>query len=239
MNHDILLPANETKDIIETLCIYRSESIFFNNLIAANKEWKTTEISIKNIYLKLPRLIILSIDANGTINFDVDNYFNVNNIDNYVPYEIANWKLALDQIYFKEILKQPLPQLQNLTLIQILAVWRFISSMIREVKTQIPELNLISHSQELLQYSPVFSQNNLVSLMCSGFQLTSEQAIKIIELFTFKGKPRDDLWYRPLIKVNEDKLTMIFDSLKSPNLLRCIEKWLEEGWLKKVSYPIY
>ena len=236
-HQDLLLPANQMKAVIETICLYRSEAILATNSFVLCKEWSNLEKNDKEIFLKRPRITILSINKNGEMEFGINNYFNLENIDKCVPHEIGLLMLVLEKNYFKNLLTESLPELHNLTLIQILEAWTFISSMMREIKNQIPELDKILHSQDLLQYSPVFSQNNLVNLMSRTLRLTSEQAVKIIELLTFKGESRDDLWYRPLIKVSEEKLTMIFASLESQNLIRCVEKWLEEGLSKKGKLP--
>ena len=197
--------------------------------------WEEWPEHVKQKIINKPRISAKLNDENNS-KLEIDS-FTPSKMAGEMPQEFPLQMIA-EEIYFNDILEQPLPKLKDLTLRQILESWRLISTLSQEIQTIIvssTNLNNISDlndTSELLRYSPTFSKEHLVELVSKTIYLDYSQALTVVDLLTFKGNPRDDLWYRPLIDLGEDDMTMIITCMQYPNLLRSLEQWMREGKLK-------
>lgn len=237
---DKICAANEEAEATDTVSIYWREYIQQLKVEKWYKEWLNIPKQIRAILYYQPRRIsIKPINKMGEVELEFSNDLKDLRL---IPHQNLVILFLKENPYIHDLINEPLPQLLNLTLQQILNGWQMISSIVDSIEKKI-KFDKISNEEDLRLYSPVFSKAKLVKLMQDELSITSEQAIKIIELITFRElqennklqKKYDDLWERPLVKVNEEQLTIVIKALKLPELSRFVRKWLEEGGLTEVN----
>lgn len=237
---DTMCAANKEAEATDTVSIYWREFIQKSKTTRWHEEWLKIPKQIRAILYYQPRSIsIKPINQMGEVELEFSNDLKDLRL---IPHQNLVILFLKENPYIRDLINEPLPKLLYITLEQILKGWQMISSIVDSIEKKI-KFDKISNEEDLLLCSPVFSKANLVKLMQDELSITSEQAIKIIELITFReeqenAKYYDDLWERPLVKVNEDQLTIIIKALKVPELSRFVRKWLEEGGLTKVNDKI-
>jgi hypothetical protein len=227
--YDFLVSSNLEEYELYEINLLRWITISQVSLI---EEWRSLPNEIKHEVLSLPRLSVTLENNNHEISLGVQ--APLISLQKTFPClsDISLCVFMKQDCYPQSIFNEPFPNFGEITLSQILSVWRFIATMASNVRAEFPEVENIPIENNLLCFSPVFSRTKLINLITRVIpSVNIEQASKVIELMTFRNH-RDDLWYRPLITTGEDQLTAIFMALDSPNLSRIVSEWMREGGLE-------
>ncbi len=227
---DLIIPNEFKKGIQHHKSLSWRNELNQMNYIQALEDWQNMPIQEKYRLLILPILEIAQIDDNNNIKLNSSNIYSVKDV---FPSEIAAMAITLNNICYHELLRKPCPNFNNLTLLEILNYWKFISPLASQLINKTLS-NKFSFSKDvLLKASPTFQKQDLLQITLKTFDFSYEQANAIIDLFTFTGEYGNDLWCQPLIKVDENSFTVIYSCLKRPNLLRSLGTWLEKSGLEQ------
>ena len=229
-NIDIIVPNDFNKGDAHRVSLTWRDEIDGARLIKAFTDWDNMNKAEKDRLLKLPIVEVEYIDSNGNIKLGVSDRYK---IQNRFPFEKILGAITLNNICYQELLKEPCPDFENLSLFQILLYWQFISPLAEQINNKLSSKTNILKLDDLLQYSPLISKKDLIKLTINVFNITEKQAYRIVDVFTFESKYEDDLWCQPLVRINEDSFTVVIKSLQYPNLVRCLDSWLDRsGWKK-------
>lgn len=227
----VIRPANPDKFLKHYVSLSWNEEMLVSQSMLAIKDWKSLIVTEKHKLLIKPILKVEHITQKGELKFKISNRYQT---PETLPLEIAVIEMAINKTHYQKLLKKPCPNFYGLILSDLLSCWRFISPIVSQIESKKHLPNNISDKEKLLRYSPTFLKEDLVTLIMEAFsRLTKEQALTIVNLFTYTGKNKDDIWCQPLVKVDDKRLTVVNTSLKLPNLLRCLDSWVEKsGWSK-------
>jgi hypothetical protein len=231
---EVMVPADFLREEIYQVNLHRWESIS----IGLQDEWLNMSNKNNCSTLDLPHITVNGENSSQNIHLDI---CKGREIDLPSLQGSPNISLALflqQDFYHEDIFDKPLPKFggfgsQALTLRKILAAWRLIATMASDIQVHLPQVENTLTQCNLFEFSPVFLRTELAEIVSQTIcDVDYRQAIGIIELLTFENDYEQDLWHRPLIKVDNEKLTLIILALKSPNLSRLVSHWMEKGGVK-------
>lgn len=223
---DFLVPSNFDKEELYEINLLRWGTIFSCTSII---EWQSLTAKDKNRISAIPRISVKATNDHQK-KIELYSFTASHDLTHPISADLAFQAFLKQDCYPKSIFNMPLPKLKKITLNQLIRAWRFISTMTIDVSAQFPKTNSKLTQSESLNFSPVFSYNSLIDLLLKSDQsLSKVQSSEILNLLTFRNA-RDDLWHRPLIKVNEDQFTVILAVLEgTPNPSRLVSGWMNSG----------
>ncbi|MFT4067967.1 hypothetical protein [Paraburkholderia sp.] len=132
--------------------------------------------------------------------------------------------------YYQSFLDEPLPQLMQFTLNQMIMCWRFLQSLAIAILTSV-KAGATANPTDLLRFSPKISERLLCRTLAKTLSMDSERARQLINTFVFSGDNSQDLWLQPLMRVGED-FCLIVPCIHSAKLERIVEGWMRQGGLE-------
>jgi hypothetical protein len=93
------------------------------------------------------------------------------------------------------------------------------------------DLDEAASIDDLRTCAPVLRGDDIVAAVRSGTGLSLETARRALEVLTFNGTPRDDLWRKPFVRLAEDSYVVLYAALGVPNLAFLIDGWMRDGGL--------
>jgi hypothetical protein len=139
--------------------------------------------------------------------------------------------IAAEELYWNEILLQPLPKIANLTIRDLLSVWTILGSLGSVLEADFTEDTGVNTIRKLLEFAPVIPVSELKEAVVRATGLQYSKVLIALDLFFFKGNVREDPWFRPIIQLPNEECTVIIPGLTVPNLIRSIESWMRDGGL--------
>jgi hypothetical protein len=144
-------------------------------------------------------------------------------------------KILIEQGYYGNLLKTPLPNFANFNLDQIIDGWRLLHSLASTCFDNI-KASYKSGSDEfidansLLKFSTRVSEKILVATFAKALNLKPKRSKELINVFVFTGSTSQEIWSQPIIFIDEYYYPII-SALTSVHLLRIIESWMRQGGL--------
>src|SRR5262249_16854189 len=80
-------------------------------------------------------------------------------------------------------------------------------------------------------FAPIFNRSEIVDVVAQCSAVSIPVATAIVDALTLTGTPREEIWFRPFVPLDGNKLTFVVAALRFPNVLRSIEEWLGFGGL--------
>ena len=139
-------------------------------------------------------------------------------------------------VYYDNILNESIRDLAGATADQLISVRLVLRQIAQAVIETLPSSDGVSVAETLLEFAPVLSRSSLRDLLKELTpNLTREQANQILEFFTFgsDSKTSGDLWFRPFVRLGQDRVLAVLAPLASGNLEREIETWFSRLHLVK------
>jgi hypothetical protein len=146
-----------------------------------------------------------------------------------IPLEMV-YRIVAEELYMADILEEPLPKLSNLTAKQLLRAWTGLSPIARLLSERFPDASQDSFGS-VLEHAPMIRRFALVKAVAQLIDVNRPIAEGIVDTLTLTGTPKEEIWFRPFVPVEDDKLSVFTPALAAPNLLRSIEEWLRLGGL--------
>jgi len=144
--------------------------------------------------------------------------------------EISALRMHATEPYYDELLEEPLESLDGLTLSEIIDAWSVVS------RAAIVLIDLVDakyadcdHPRTLSpEYAPVLQRDALVDALSAAAGIRKHAGNRIVEFFTFRGKPGQEVWAQPLIPVGPNTVVPAFAAVVSPNLRRLVDVWMRQ-----------
>jgi hypothetical protein len=138
------------------------------------------------------------------------------------------------RFYTDDLLTQPVPSLENLTIKDLLIARRILAALGNALQTRLlAELSL--PARELFLFAaPLISYSSLQKALHSALRHLSTKAIRaLVSSFIFGGKTLDsrNLWFRSLVNLGGDHLIALAQPLMGLNLELAIDDWSSQGKL--------
>lgn len=135
--------------------------------------------------------------------------------------------------YYSELLEETLPSFGGLTLSSVLDGWMVISraSLLLVEHMAKKEKRLAPDSPAhmwLPEYAPVLRVDALVEALASAAGIKPADGKRLVEFFTFRGQPGQEVWASPLVPVGTTTVAPVFGAAVSPNLRRLVDVWMRQ-----------
>ena len=138
------------------------------------------------------------------------------------------------RFYSHDLLTQPIPSLENLTIKDLLIGRRILAALGNALQARLlAELSLPA-KQLFLFAAPLISYSSLQKALHTAIRHLSTKAIRaLLSSFIFGGKTLDsrNLWFRPLVNLGGDHLIALAQPLMGLNLELAIDDWSSQGKL--------
>lgn len=221
---DLVRPYDIEREIIQAISIYRRDSLLSEVMSYPVYNWQEIDPMTKLSILNKPQIIQIE-QAQNSYRF----VSGVSLKDTGLPPSRSVIQFAAQEVYFDTLLDIQLPKLANLTIRTLIDCWSYLSTLAPAIKAHIPNLAGLPGPDDLLLFSPAFNRGHIEQELSRSVGINRVQAKQALQLFTFSGTPREDMWFKPFIPVNNNQLTAITITLEFPNLLRSIDYWMKEG----------
>jgi hypothetical protein len=142
-------------------------------------------------------------------------------------------KAFANEPYYFELLGEPLPSLDGLTLHDVMNGWTIVSQASRVLAQSVaarhsarpPAEQAPAHTW-LPEYAPVLQVDALVRALVAAAGFSQAAAKNLVEFLTFRGEPRTELWAKPLVPVGPSTVAPVFAAVSRPNLRRLVDIWM-------------
>jgi len=162
-------------------------------------------------------------------------------------------RVLASEFYLAELFHEPLPNVEELTLVTLLDAWQVLSSITesvyekiidakdlnnRDTASEIDEVNTDDTEdeflsiKELFEYAPKIPEQELVDNLTSTLPITPSEATSIIDLFTFSSNDGSGLWDAPLIPAGDGRVVPLLLPLLSPRLIKVSQVWAKRGGIQ-------
>lgn len=220
---DAIVPPASNVHISKIIGQHRSDTLLMELAWRSIMLWRTLPPELKEIELK--RLRVTRVNRTKTkceikLGHSEDSPF--------PPLSLVV-ALAAEELYWNEILVQPLPRIENVTIREILVAWDILTTLGAVLKEDIPKDTEVKTIDKLIQFAPTFPKSELINAVRKATVLSESKASSIVNLFIFHGDVRTDPWFRPVIPLSEERCTVLIPALTVPNLVRSIESWMKAG----------
>jgi hypothetical protein len=135
--------------------------------------------------------------------------------------------------YYSELLEEPLALLDGLTLSSVLDAWMVISRaalvLVERVAKDDAQIAPDSPARSWLpEYAPVLQIDALVQALFAAAAIRPADGKRLVEFFTFRGAPGQEIWASPLVPVGSTTVAPVFAAVVSPNLRRLVDIWMRQ-----------
>lgn len=136
--------------------------------------------------------------------------------------------------YYGELLEERLETLQGLTLSALIDAWTVLSRAAHVLVQSIGDKHARNLGDDrahtwLPEYVPTLQVDALVNALAAAAGIKRPQGRRIVEFFTFRGEPGQEVWAQPLVPVGPDTVAPIFAAVVSPNLRRLVDVWMRQA----------
>lgn len=138
--------------------------------------------------------------------------------------------LLAEELYWNELLIEPLPKLAGLTVRDVLAGWDFVSSLGWSLFETLPSTDRPTDARTLLDFAPAIAEPSLRRELQRHTGLGSTEVDRLVALFSVvPGDAKTDPWFTPIVPVGSGKACLVVPAATVTNGVRLIEYWLRKG----------
>jgi len=135
--------------------------------------------------------------------------------------------------YYEELLGEASPAAGGLTLSSVLDAWTVISRsalvLVENLSSKDEQIDPLRPAHTWLpEYAPVLQVDALIQALTSAANIKPADGKRLIEFFTFRGTPGQEIWASPLVPVGTKTVTPVFAAVVSPNLRRLVDVWMRQ-----------
>ena len=123
------------------------------------------------------------------------------------------------------LLGKKLASFRNLTLSQLLDAYDLLSLIPEQVATCLPKDSGIKRPEDLLSWPPIFSKKELIKAFGDALNAQESQASWLVEFMTHTRSVREQLWFKPIVQVGGDELTVLLPAVQGVHFARLLD-WL-------------
>ncbi|QCW25862.1 hypothetical protein FE772_09505 [Lysobacter enzymogenes] len=136
--------------------------------------------------------------------------------------------------YYGELLKERQESLQGLTLSTLIDAWTVLSRTAQLLVQSLNEKHPLNIGKDkahtwLPEYAPTLQIGALVEAMTVAIGIKEHEGRRIVDFFTFRGEPGQEIWAQPLVPVGTDTVTPVFSAIVHPNLRRLVDVWMRQA----------
>ncbi|MCX2918730.1 hypothetical protein ORK51_00845 [Stenotrophomonas rhizophila] len=136
--------------------------------------------------------------------------------------------------YYESLLNDRLPLLNGLSLSILLDAWTVLSCTASVMLKGIGQ----KHEQVIGDnrvrvwmpgYVPTLQVEALADALETAAAIKKPDGRRVIEFFTYRGEPGQEIWAQPLVPVGSETVAPVFAAIVSPNLRRLVDVWMRQA----------
>lgn len=148
--------------------------------------------------------------------------------------ELSVLRAYATEPYYGALLEERLEGLQGLTLSALIDAWTVLSSAAHVLVQSLDEKHAHNlgdgHAQVFFPtYAPTLKVDALVDALVTAAGIRRPEGLRIVEFFTFRGEPGQEIWSQPLAPVGQGVVAPVFAAMVSPNLRRLVDVWMRQA----------
>lgn len=206
-------------------------------LVSLNRKMKlesNDSVFNNNVYLGKRKVVCYKSEGGGDIVLKNLSSLEKIEIDTYNSMNYKAFKLRSD--FPKDFIYKEINSLE-FTIDNVLDVFIHLVVFSRDVYKSLNEVS--DRSKNIIDACPVFKVSKLAKKLEVALDIKYEKVLNIIKFLSFENK-KDNLWSQPIVKLNNNYLTILLSSIVAPNIGRLIEYWLKKAFddisKKGISY---
>lgn len=140
-------------------------------------------------------------------------------------YTIPILQMMLTPQHAEPLLTKRIAGFQDLTLSQVVSAYDLISQIPDQVEMFLPTGGEVMRPEDWLTWPPVFSKTELTKALAGALGANISQSEWLLELMTHTRSVREQCWFRPLVNLGGDELTVVLPAVDGINYARLFD-WL-------------
>jgi hypothetical protein len=218
-----LVPRTPNLEIARIASTYRRSALALDSYLGFLRWWKYTLSRAQREQLCTIRLV-----NDLTISDDKVEHISIGRAVRTVERHTSS-VAALQEIElgpYRSMLDTPLPELDGLTLRQLLQGWQFLQSL----ASKLHAFSTAGDREDtsFFSFAPLIRGKVLVAALSDALQVPRSQGVRLLKALTFTGKRAQELWAQPLVQSNSDFLVVI-PCIHAIHLTRVLEAWMRQG----------
>jgi hypothetical protein len=229
--YELVIDSDINAAINRAVSDYRRQSLILQFTTQSMFEWQhsLSEETKRDIYRNAFEIKIERINKKKKLFFCPMQY------RAEIPPDFLQFRLLAEESYFHQLRTVKLPKYQNFTLDQLLSAWEIMHGVASKLFSMFPMDSGVHKLNKLLQYAPTIEKDELAKLFSQSIQISHEEGKQLVNFFIFPGTPREEVWFYPLVEVDEKKVCPVISAVLHPNLLRSIDHWLARSGIDFAS----
>ena len=225
----LLVPGDEAERGSFAIGAFRRDMLVVDSAMLLMREWSNYSLRLRvELWTSTPA-IAEEVDAPGVPHLIVQE----RKVDTKSYPPDLGQRLQAEELYHIQLKHTPLPKLSNISIHTLLDAWSVLYPLADIATRRAGEAEPTDSLTRIQDFAPLFDERELVGALAAALSIDLRMAAIALEVFIFEGKVRAalDLWNAPFVRVAPNKLTVVVEALRSPNLLRSLEKWAVYGGL--------
>lgn len=220
---DVIHPPRSLEYESVELSQYRRDLHLLELSWQISRLWDSFSIEVKQEELNKPRII-------GIERIGKKKRFKIGPLSDFstAPSSFM-MRISAEQMYWDELLVQPLPNIQPITIRDLLQIWDVLSSLGVVLEHRLREDTGAATVNSLMEFAPKIEIREIINAIIKATSMSYDRVSKAVELFSYSGSAKQDPWVTPLIPISSKECCVIIPALTVPNLIRSIENWMKEG----------
>lgn len=141
---------------------------------------------------------------------------------------ISVTRIMLTHEYLEPLNHKPRPEFAGLCIAQVLDAYELLSHLPDQILTFLPRKMEIHGIEEARRYTPKLDRSELKTAFQKALAIRDTQAIWLIDYLTFNASVREQLWFKPLVKLSDSLLGLVVPAVDGVNFLRLTDHLLKE-----------
>lgn len=215
---------NKSIDLQTAIGTRRREALLMEYNIRVEGFLKSREFFVLSVLLNKPYVSKISVNNKSEITLEIKK-IGLNWIyPDHTSYFLMSYFLLLENMG-AEFLSAKMGIFKGLSINDLMNFWFFISPLGNILNKLTNDEN--TPKNKAISYN--IDKKYLYQTIRSTLGFTKEQAECVVDLFTYSKMGEGDLWLRPFIPVSDNKLVLVNEAIKTANLVRSVEYWVEKS----------
>lgn len=227
---DAVRPSNVEREIWKAAAYFRRDSLLNERAHYVHGGWAKATIRQRRQWADVPVVTGVKRHAKRLV-------LSVGPTDVSSQHPPFPWValVAASEEYLEGIGDEPLPELEGLTVRELLSAYWVLAPLGELLAEPALSLEVLESLNDIELCAPKIHIEDCVDALVRALGVSKTKGRAIVRVFTFDGSARDELWLKPLIPLGGEWVTTLFEPLRTPNLPWAVDWWLRRGGLDMSS----
>jgi len=223
---DIIVPSDTEREIWRAASHFRRDSLLTEMAYHTRQAWINASVRQRQAWADAPVVTSVKRHAKRLI-------LEVGMMGEFTTDPPFSWiaRIAASEEYLDGILDDPLPSFEQLTIRELLSAYWLLAPLSRLLAGPALSMEVLESLADVESCAPRLDADDCANALARGLGVTPARGHAIVRALTFDGTARDEPWLKPFVPLDGSWLTVLFEPLRTLNLLWAIDSWLRRGGL--------